>query len=265
MDNTQPQKGFDELSLEFENENPSKSANSNPIVFNLSRQTNWWTPNENCSDIDELIKWQESGHNYMFPALEAKIQANCDRVAQEFVDFNNLHGTTYSNMEIKYIHSLAKQKKLQVSDMIEYVQSCHFCGKKFENWQNQLNFSLFCTTDCLQNIHLKDLTCYRGLNCLLCKGYPSDTFLTRQNSLCNLIEKYTAEQQKDLRGYAFNHGLSLAEAVTYQTHCHNCGKDTDNSFSDIAHQYCSSRCQEYCEIYCYQCFYEDACKICSKL
>ncbi len=70
-----------------------------------------------------------------------------------------------------------------------------------------------------------------------------------------------AEDQAEIREYATIHQLTIRE---YQTHCHNCGKETPEGFiSSGSHQYCSSRCQEYSETYCYSCAYDSECLVCA--
>ena len=79
----------------------------------------------------------------------------------------------------------------------------------------------------------------------------------------DLLEKYTEEQQTDLRNYAEEYNLNIWEAIDYQTHCHSCGKSVeDNIFDGKNHQYCRKKCFEYCEDYWYPCFREKCCRVC---
>jgi hypothetical protein len=79
----------------------------------------------------------------------------------------------------------------------------------------------------------------------------------------SLLEKYTEEQQTDLRDYAEEYNLNMWEAIDYQTHCHCCGKSVeDGIFDGKNHQYCSNKCFEYCEDYWYHCFREKCCRVC---
>jgi hypothetical protein len=79
-----------------------------------------------------------------------------------------------------------------------------------------------------------------------------------------LLQNFSAEDQVEIREYATIHQLTIRESVEYQTHCHNCGKDTPEGFiSSGSHQYCSSRCQEYSETYCYSCAYDSECLVCA--
>ena len=79
----------------------------------------------------------------------------------------------------------------------------------------------------------------------------------------SLLEKYSEEQQIDLRDYAEEYNLNMWEAIDYQTHCHCCGKSVeDGIFDGKNHQYCSNKCFEYCEDYWYPCFRESCCRVC---
>ena len=79
-----------------------------------------------------------------------------------------------------------------------------------------------------------------------------------------LLSKYSEEQQKDLCGYAKRYELTIAEAIEYQTSCHNCGKEVkDGLFDDFNHQYCRAKCFDYCEDFGYPCFREGNCLVCS--
>jgi len=86
----------------------------------------------------------------------------------------------------------------------------------------------------------------------------------QDNAETDLFEKFSVEDQYEIREYANIHSITITEAINYQTHCHNCGKETTRSLiNSDSHQYCSSRCQEYCETYCYSCVYEDKCLVCA--
>ena len=79
-----------------------------------------------------------------------------------------------------------------------------------------------------------------------------------------LLQDFSPEDQAEIREYASIHQLTIRESVEYQTHCHNCGKETpEGLISSGSHQYCSSRCQEYSETYCYSCVYEGECLVCA--
>ena len=79
-----------------------------------------------------------------------------------------------------------------------------------------------------------------------------------------LLHDFSSEDQIEIREYANIHYITIADAIEYQTHCHNCGKDTPNSLiSSGSHQYCSYQCQEYCETYCYACVYSSECLVCA--
>ena len=79
-----------------------------------------------------------------------------------------------------------------------------------------------------------------------------------------LLQDFSDEDQAEIREYASIHQLTIRESVEYQTHCHNCGKETpEGLISSGSHQYCSSRCQEYSETYCYSCVYEGECLVCA--
>ena len=79
-----------------------------------------------------------------------------------------------------------------------------------------------------------------------------------------LLQDFSPEDQAEIREYATIHQLTIRESIEYQTHCHNCGKETpEGLISSGSHQYCSSRCQEYSETYCYSCVYEGECLVCA--
>jgi hypothetical protein len=80
----------------------------------------------------------------------------------------------------------------------------------------------------------------------------------------HLLQAFNHEDQAEIREYAIIHGITIGQAIEYQTHCHNCGKETpDGLISSGSHQYCSENCQEYCESYCYSCAYDGECLVCA--
>jgi hypothetical protein len=78
-----------------------------------------------------------------------------------------------------------------------------------------------------------------------------------------LLEKYTEEERTQLTNYAEEYGITIDEAIDYQTHCHWCGKTVENpTFDEKEHQYCNKRCWESCEDYWYPCDKGEHCRVC---
>jgi len=94
----------------------------------------------------------------------------------------------------------------------------------------------------------------------LIKEHPRSNGLDK----IKLLEDFSADDQVEIQKYANIHSITIVEAIKYQTHCHNCGKESvDGLISSCSHQYCSLRCQEYCETFCYPCIYKDKCFVCT--
>ena len=89
---------------------------------------------------------------------------------------------------------------------------------------------------------------------------------SKNQDIKELLASYSEEQCQQIYMYAKEYNLTINEAIDYQTHCHNCGKGTpDSLIRSDSHQYCSSRCQEYCEVFCYSCVYEKECLVCHSI
>ena len=111
-----------------------------------------------------------------------------------------------------------------------------------------------------------------GINCHYC-NYEiliEETILRDDKLICHrcdydseLIDQYSEEQQNAIIGYSMTYNLTIEEAIDYQTHCHCCGREEkDGLFSDIGHQYCRARCQDYIEDFRYKCYRDTECKVC---
>jgi hypothetical protein len=135
------------------------------------------------------------------------------------------------------LKSYATRANISLEDALYRSQTCHGCNAPMEN---ELFGQLSCSKAC------------ESANC-----WDIDS---------ELLKKFSTEQQTELRKYAKIHYLSIDQAIDYQTHCHNCGKGTpDSLIRSDSHQYCSSRCQEYCEVFCYSCVYEKECLVCPSI
>lgn len=111
-----------------------------------------------------------------------------------------------------------------------------------------------------------------GVNCHYC-NYEiliEERILRDDKLICRrcdydseLLDQYSEKQQNAIIGYSMRHNLTIEEAIDYQTHCHCCGREEkDGLFSDIAHQYCRARCQDYIEDFRYKCYRDTECKVC---
>lgn len=143
------------------------------------------------------------------------------------------------------LKSYATRANISLEDALYRSQTCHGCNAPMEN---ELFGQLSCSKAC-------ENRCFYGKRCAICPGIDYE-----------LLKKFSTEQQTELCEYAKIHYLSIDQAIDYQTHCHNCGKGTpDSLIRSDSHQYCSSRCQEYCEVFCYSCVYEKECLVCHSI
>jgi len=110
---------------------------------------------------------------------------------------------------------------------------------------------------CNNSIKWDELICHK--NNLICHG----CFYDRCAYDGLLLEKYTEEEQAQLTNYAEEYGITIEQAIDYQTHCHCCGKTVENpTFDEKEHQYCNKRCWESCEDYWYPCDKGEDCRVC---
>ena len=143
------------------------------------------------------------------------------------------------------LKSYATRANISLEDALYCSQRCHGCHAPMDN---ELFGQLSCSKAC-------ENRCFYGKRCAICQGIDYE-----------LLKKFSTEQQTELCEYAKIHYLSIDQAIEYQTHCHNCGKGTpDSLIRSDSHQYCSSRCQEYCEVFCYSCVYEKECLVCHSI
>jgi hypothetical protein len=81
--------------------------------------------------------------------------------------FNNLYNTNFNKHELFILQGFAKDEHLLFTDAIDYIQDCHYCGSQLGIFGNA-----YCNKRCCELVEDYRYPCHRGINCLICHGYP---------------------------------------------------------------------------------------------
>lgn len=150
------------------------------------KRTDYWVPDEDCDDHLVHEKWVESGHNIGNEELEAHIVNNIAE-SHKVIDFNNMFGTHFNKSEFQFVIQVSKTYKILISDIFDYLQVCHFCGKNFDCVTEN---KLYCSRACQSCFEEQDMDCFRCLGnkkCLYCKNHivPNNSDKNGANILKN--------------------------------------------------------------------------------
>ena len=80
------------------------------------------------------------------------MNANVNFENEETINFNVLNGTNFKNYSFKILKEYAADSRLSLEDAINYIQSCHYCDKQFEQDYECLYRGGYCSEECEKNV-----------------------------------------------------------------------------------------------------------------
>jgi hypothetical protein len=109
-------------------------------------------------------------------ALDAKLEANCadyekklngseDDIIREDFDYDT-----------ETIIEYAKEHNLSISDAVDYLKCCHYCGNKDIPFGNE-----YCNRRCQEYSVDYCYPCFRGPDCKVCSNYEKDYYEREEN------------------------------------------------------------------------------------
>jgi hypothetical protein len=195
---------------------------------------------------------------------------------ESFIDlWFECFGQTISKDSIKALHEMCREEEAERKAKLEEVPFGNFRLNRYRQTISK-DFIQALHERCGRGVHIRQYDINLDIDDDTNQPTSSPELVVEQQDTVptqfdqcvadnELLSKYSEEQQKDLCGYAQMYELTIAEAIEYQTSCHNCGKEVKNGqFDDVTHQYCGKRCFKYSEDFYYPCFREGNCLVCSR-
>lgn len=88
---------------------------------------------------------------------------------EEVRHFNEERGTKFTREQYNIFERYVEDNYLEVVDALDYIQGCHNCGKQLDIFGND-----YCNKRCCEFIEDYRYPCFRGADCLICHGYPTE-------------------------------------------------------------------------------------------